>query len=293
MTDQAVTFLDRVRKPEYTGENRCVPCTLVNVVIALVGSAFVGLVSPVLGVVAFAGSIALIYLRGYLVPGTPEFTKRYVPDRVLARFDTHPVPESTEDDEDGTQWETLERLEEQRRNAVDPEQFLLEEGIVEPCGEDLCFTDEFAALLDAHVERYRDEPVARETVADMFDLEPEDVSFEDREYPAIKVSRRIRKWPGDAALVADAATHEALCERTERWMDVPFEQRVGMLESLRSFHVRCPLCSGDVALGSDTVESCCRSYEVRALACADCAEPLLEFDPEGVETRETDKGFIP
>lgn len=287
MTDQVETLLERVRKPEYTGENRCLPCTLLNVAIAVVASALVALVAPGVAVVVFVGSALAIYLRGYLVPGTPTLTERYLPDRVLARFDRHPAS-----DEDGTQWETLEKLEQQRRNAVDPEQFLLEEGIVEPCGEDLCFTDEFAALLDSRVARYRDEPVARETVADIFGLEPEEVSFEDREYPAIKVSRRIRKWPGDAALAADAATHEALCDRTERWMDVPFEQRVGILESLRSFHVRCPLCSGDVYLGSDTVESCCRSYEVRALACADCAEPLLEFDPEGVETRETDKGFI-
>lgn len=293
MTDQAVTFLDRVRKPEYTGENRCVPCTIVNVVIALVGSALVGLILPALGFVAFVGSVVLIYLRGYLVPGTPTFTKRYVPDRVLALFDTHPGTENHEDDGDDQQWETLERLEEQRRNAVDPEQFLLEEGIVEPCEGDLCFTDEFASLLDSQLVSYRDGSVANETVADMFDIEPEEVSFEDRDYPAIKIARRIRKWPGDAALVADAATHEALRERTERWMDVPSEQRVEILESLRSFHVRCPLCSGDVYLGSDTVESCCRSYEVRALACADCEEPLLEFDPEGVETRETDKGFIP
>ena len=30
----ASTLADRLRQPEYTGENRCTPCTVVNVVIA-------------------------------------------------------------------------------------------------------------------------------------------------------------------------------------------------------------------------------------------------------------------
>ncbi|MFC7196638.1 hypothetical protein ACFQL4_21660 [Halosimplex aquaticum] len=30
--------LDRLRRPEYTGENRCLPCTILNVAIASVGT---------------------------------------------------------------------------------------------------------------------------------------------------------------------------------------------------------------------------------------------------------------
>jgi hypothetical protein len=45
---------------------------------------------PLVGVPVLAGSLALVYLRGYLVPGTPAFTKRYFPDWLLAWFDKTP-----------------------------------------------------------------------------------------------------------------------------------------------------------------------------------------------------------
>jgi hypothetical protein len=78
ITDGSV--LDRVRQPEYTGENRCMPCTATNVVIAVLLSVGVGVLFPPAGVVVFALSLGAIWLRGYLVPGTPELTKRYFPD---------------------------------------------------------------------------------------------------------------------------------------------------------------------------------------------------------------------
>ncbi|MCU4972005.1 hypothetical protein OB955_04560 [Halobacteria archaeon AArc-m2/3/4] len=86
--------IDRIRQPEYTGENRCIPCTSVNVVIAAVFSLGAGLLFVPLGVVVFAASLLSIYLRGYLVPGTPTLTKRYFPDWVLAKFDKEPADET-------------------------------------------------------------------------------------------------------------------------------------------------------------------------------------------------------
>lgn len=292
MSDQAASVLDRVRNPQYTGENRCVPCTIVNAVLALVASALAWVVAIELAAAVFVCSVLAIYLRGYLVPGTPTLTKRYLPDWVLARFDTHPLEESQEEE---PTWETVEKLERQRANAVDPEQFLLDVGAVGPCEneDDLCLTDEFADLVERRMEPLRDDPVDRERLADLFGTEPDAVTVEDREYPAIKIQRRIRKWPAEGALVADLATHRALRERTDRWADVPLEQRLDILEVLRSFHESCPLCSGELALSEGTVESCCRSYEVVALGCLDCGEPLLEFDPEEVAFHETDEGVRP
>ncbi|MFB6129524.1 MAG: hypothetical protein ABEJ28_01730 [Salinigranum sp.] len=85
--------LSPVRQPEYTGENRCIPCTVVNLAIAAVLSLAVWVwLSAVLAVVVAAVSVAAIVLRGYLVPGTPALTKRYLPDRVLALFDKGPTP---------------------------------------------------------------------------------------------------------------------------------------------------------------------------------------------------------
>ena len=298
MSDQA-SFVGRLRRPEYTGENRCVPCTVVNVAIALVVSVAAGLLFTPLGVVVLGASLAAIYLRGYLVPGTPELTKRYLPESVLRQFDKGPSEDADLEFEDELdqvedpgidedyEFETLEKIAHHEENEVDPEAFLLEVGATEPCEDvdDLCLTEEFREAFEAAIEPYRDGGVEvdRETYAAMFDAEPDEVEFPDRDYPAVVVRRRVRKWPSEAALATDVASHRALTELTDRWMDVPIEQRVEMLESLRAFHGACPFCGGRIALSEDTVESCCSAYQVRALGCVECGDPLIEFDPEMVE----------
>lgn len=97
------SVLDRFRQPEYTGENRCIPCTATNVLIALALSvavgygwaATVGRFAWPIALAVFGVGIAAVWLRGYLVPGTPELTKRYFPDWLLRRFDKHPTPGAT------------------------------------------------------------------------------------------------------------------------------------------------------------------------------------------------------
>lgn len=280
MSNQPGSVLERLRRPEYTGENRCPPCTAVNVVLALViGSVLVPL-SPPLAVITLLASLAAIYLRGYLVPGTPELTKRYLPGRILALFDESPLEEHAND---GT-WETVERIERERENAVDPEAFLLEAGAVEPCEHeaDLCLSAGFTERFDDRAADY-DGSIDRGTLADVFGTDPDSIAMLDREYPAIEIDRRIRKWPSEAALIADLAADDALHGLTDRWSDVPLEQRLGILKSLRSFHERCPRCSGPVYLHEETAESCCRSYEVIAIGCEDCGDPLLEFNPDELD----------
>lgn len=91
--------IDRLRQPAYTGENRCTPCTLLNVAIAavLVVAATTLALSrtdrvgaAVVGTALAAVSGATIYLRGYLVPGTPRLTETVLPDRVHRRLETRP-----------------------------------------------------------------------------------------------------------------------------------------------------------------------------------------------------------
>jgi len=90
-----MTVIQRYQNPTYTGPNRCVPCTITNVAIAAVGSLAVAAVAPPLGALAFLGALLTIYLRGYLVPGTPAFTRRYFPDWLLAVFEkADPAPSS-------------------------------------------------------------------------------------------------------------------------------------------------------------------------------------------------------
>ena len=79
--------LERVRQPEYVGENRCVPCTVTNLVIAAVLTAALAWLSVPLAVAFAVLAVASIWLRGYLVPKTPELTKQYLPNELLAKFD--------------------------------------------------------------------------------------------------------------------------------------------------------------------------------------------------------------
>ncbi|WP_254762410.1 hypothetical protein [Natrinema marinum] len=88
-----IDVVDDLKQPEYTGENRCEPCTVLNLLIAAVVGSLVARKSRLGGLVAVGVSLALIYLRGYLVPGTPTLTKRYLPPAVLRWFGKDPESE--------------------------------------------------------------------------------------------------------------------------------------------------------------------------------------------------------
>ncbi|WP_121820110.1 hypothetical protein [Halostella salina] len=275
----ASSVVDSLRQPEYTGENRCTPCTVVNVILAVLGSAAVGWLAATVagpsvgagaGATAFALCLAAIYLRGYLVPGTPTLTKRYLPDRVLAWFDKAPaaVDQSTAADS--------ARDADAEFDPVDPEQVLLDAGAVEPCEsvDDLCLADGFretwVGAMDADVTA--DDAVAALglSVADCQLAEFEGA------YRLERDGRRVAQWPSKAALVADVAGATAFERQYDGWASLDSEDRGQLLSALRLFADTCPLCGGRVELGEDTVESCCRSYDVVAVTCGDCDARLLE-----------------
>ena len=129
--------LSSLRLPEFTGENRCLPCTVVNLVIAAVASVAVGAVlstmSPAFGVAGGAcllfASVTLVWLRGYLVPGTPALTRQYMPPWLLKTFGKDPAVGSDQ---------TVGAAEDPA--DVDLESLFRDAGVVEPCEDvdDLC-----------------------------------------------------------------------------------------------------------------------------------------------------------
>ena len=268
-------LLDRVRQPEYTGQNRCIPCTIANAVIAAVLAAAAGLVSVPLGVAVFAVSVAAIALRGYLVPGTPTLTKRYFPDWLLAVFDKDPRASAADID--------IEDFE--------PEAYLAEAGIVEddPDIDDLVLEDEFEA---AWVERMDgmavdDEATGAEELGELIGVDPERIAVEPQGKGAVVAfvdDNYVGKWESRAAYVADMAAARELDERSPEWRDLPLPARSSLLGALRIFVERCPTCHGEVVLGDEVVESCCRSYSVVTARCTGCNARLLELqvDPETV-----------
>jgi len=290
-----MSIVDAVRQPEYTGDNRCMPCTIANAAIAVVLSgalavalAYAGTGAIVVGGAALAVlavSAASIYLRGYLVPGTPELTERYFPEWVLAKFDK--LPEDGGVAVDGQPQRhpdsrTTETGSDEDDEELDPERALLRAGAVRPCDheEDLCLNPDFHREWREQMERTGDSGVEVEDILGALSMEDlSDVASLDRYGNAVMLERRgreIGKWESRAALVADVAAARALAGRYDRWHFLDGVDRSRLLRGLRIFAEECPLCSGSIELGQNTVESCCRSYEVVAVTCADCGARLFE-----------------
>lgn len=260
----------QLRQPEYTGESRCLPCTATNVVIAAVVSGLVAAVSLSAGVGLFALSLVAIWLRGYLVPGTPELTKRYFPDRLLALFDKEPESAAglaSVDDEEPVR-------------DVDPESVLLRAGAVEPCEheDDLCLTDDFREAWSDRWHSLRADGADREALAERLAVDADDLRFTEHDdgLEAFEGERRVGQWESRAALLADLGAAAELPDRLDDWDRHGVGAKARVLGGLRVFLEHCPVCDGDVVAGTEVVESCCRSHEVVAVGCDDCEARLLE-----------------
>lgn len=267
--------LAALKQPEYTGENRCIPCTALNLVLAAVGSVVTGaLLNPTLGrqaagvgLAAFLLAGALIYFRGYLVPGTPTITKRYFPDWLLRAFDktSEPRPEARVLDE------------------YEPETLLREVGIVayDPAAADLGLDPEFAAGWTAAIERYRgDEQALKQGLGELSGVAPERIDFvhHPRAFAAWVDEDHLASWPSMGAAVADVAAAEELPQWDSEWTLRPLSVQAELLGILRLFLDTCPSCDGEVLLSQDVVESCCRSWDVVAATCLACDDRLFEVD---------------
>ena len=76
--DAARDAVKATSRPEYTGDDRCLPCTVVNAVGVAVVAVLLGRRRRTFGVFAAAVGVAAIWLRGYVIPGTPRFAPRLV-----------------------------------------------------------------------------------------------------------------------------------------------------------------------------------------------------------------------
>jgi len=266
-----MSLVDKFRQPEYTGKNRCIPCTAVNVAIAASVSVLATVVSAVFGIGVFALSLGTIYLRGYLVPGTPTLTKRYFPERVLRWFD-----------KDSTTPMTDAPVE------IDPEQVLLEAGAVEPCqdGTDLCLTPDFQQAWHECIRTTRTHNPAEDHLAGALNVSSENdrltVDQHDNAFIAHINDAVVGQWSSQAAVVADVAAATSLSERVPNWSDFAPAEVARVLMSLRIFIEQCPDCDGPVRVEENVVESCCRSYDVIASACQDCDARLFEMEWDDV-----------
>jgi len=277
----------RFRHGQYTGENRCLPCTVVNVCIAFglavtVQAATFRLDVPALAVPGSAAVLVVglgaIYLRGYLVPGTPTLTERYFPDWLLAAF-------GKEHDTTGLVGTGVseQSVQHEQESVVDVESTLLDGGVLTESedGTELRLTAEADRSIDEAVTALRTEDGARARLLDVLAVTRGDVAFEEHG-AAFRVycdGTPVGTWESRPAFLADLAGAAVLADRLPEWDDLPVNQRGELLNGLRLYLTTCPACSGPLSFGTDTVESCCTTREVAAVSCDDCGARVYESDP--------------
>jgi len=288
-----VTVLDGIRRsihqlkqPAYTGVNRCGACTLVNVTLVGILTAVATLVWTPLGAVVGVFGVLSVYFRGYLVPGTPELTKRYVPVRVLAWFgkadsaDREPTtaPAAASDGETAP--------------TREPEAFLREVGALtySPAKDDLCLTRDVAREWRETMAEIRDGDLSTASaLAAVVDARPADISFSNAE-DSPRVFAAVGgtfagQWVSDAALTADVAAAAVLdAWAPDSWPALDGREKGRVLTAFRVFVPSCPACDGPVAFHEDDTGGCCWSNPVVVLRCATCEAPLIRLDQPTVDT---------
>jgi len=261
ITTQLTETLSALRRPEYTGPNRCYPCTAVNLVIALaVSVALAVLVGPFAALAAFGVSAAAIYVRGYLVPGTPALTKRYLPDSVLRLFGKAP-----------------------RRfdGDLDAEATLVDLGVVVETGDDVELDPAFADAWYGRMSSGDGDTPRTVDLAAMIGVSPDDVDVEYHDAGACTAyveDEWVGQWESRVAFDADVTADAVLSDGYAGWRDIPLASRSELLAALRVCLDVCPGCGGTVSLGSETVSSCCRTVDVIAADCEGCGARLFEIE---------------
>lgn len=251
--------LARLEQPAYTGANRCLPCTAVNVAIAIAlaaGLAIAG--STVAGALAFGVCLALIRLRGYLVPGTPGITRRYFPDRVLERFGK-PTADTP----------TIE--------TVSPDELA-----TVLTAADVATADEGAIRLAPSFrtrwnDRLSSADVADPSAAEVGSMLGAAESTQVGETAFVLDGRTRVRWESTAALAADIAAAADIRTRIDGWDALAVDERRDLLTGLRLLRDGCPICREQVPTTAERLEHCCRRPRVGIRSvCEECDRPVVE-----------------
>jgi hypothetical protein len=247
-----------LRRPEYTGENRCLPCTAVNLVLAGLATAGIATVSAPAALGFGVLAVGCIAVRGYLLPGTPTLTSRYLPARVLEWFGKHePVNPNGE--------------------AFDVTGFLAAAGVLETDEPDLALSAAFEAALGDAVFELEDDRAVRLATGRLLDVAPDRLSFVEGDPWTVNVDESaVGRWESRAAFATDLAAARLLADRAPDWPALTDSQRGRALAAVRACLDFCPVCTGDVELGAERVSTCCQEYDVVVADCQDCGARLFE-----------------
>jgi hypothetical protein len=263
----SMNVLGGIRKPEHTGEERCLPCTVVNLAILWLGvNAVVLLGSPLAAGGLLVVGLAAIWLRGYLVPFTPRFAPQLVAASPLptAWFHETTEPGSLSQSE-ADEGELLARLQQAGVVEADEQRVYLEPSFEQRWHDEM---DELAAL-------------SLSTLAEELSSLPglSSVRPVDDGQQWLAVDDRTGLFPRHV-VVAELGAVRAL----EPSVDDPAD-RLAMARPLREFLTECPIC--DSAFRESSEVSCCGGYTKpreapkTTLVCPECEQRFLTVPAAG------------
>lgn len=300
-----VKLIEHIRQPEYIGDNRCEPCTILNLVLTAIFGTVIARRSRIGGYVTLVLGVGLVYLRGYIVPGTPVLTQRYFPDSILRMFGKSPEikiqsglhsgeasQESNQSTEPNEETEVNEmsnsRIQEDSA-TIDPGTFLRSAGIIEPCQEadDLCLNQRFEREWTRNMSDVTDSDVDGDDIAGALKIDVTGSKYEIEKYDDARVlvaeNGTLGQWPSHDALIADVAAARILDDWVEEWNEFSPGIKGEILNSLRLFLEECPTTGGKIVTEHETVKSCCTSQDVIVITCEETGSRLFEHPVEGIE----------
>jgi hypothetical protein len=238
---------------------------MLNVFIAVViGVLFVWVGRFWTGVVTFAAFTAVIYFRGYLVPGTPAITERYFPDRVLRWFGKEIPAERTLNRRETTNRESEER------GSVEA---LAAAGIVTHRANEIDLSSDFQNAWRERIHSIREQRPGSEDVRTMYDADT--ITSHGTTSFVVDKNKSVR-WVSEAALVADVAAATELEEWID-WTTLDKPKRDELLTGLRLFLQRCPTCDGSLSTDEDRIDPCCQKAQIVVQSvCENCDSPIVD-----------------
>jgi hypothetical protein len=261
----------RFHDPRYTGANRCWPCSILNGgIAAVVAGALLLAGRPVLAAGAVVVALAAIVFKGYLVPGTPQLTRR-LPDSVLAVLgksgrSTGGAGRTVATTADESEEDLAASL---RAAGVVTDELRLAPAAAETIAAAAReFVDDEAGLRAAIVESYP--KAVAVSVGRSLGGGEHWHALDEREMAVVQ-------WDDRAVAALDAAAATHLAERLPSWGDRPLEERQAVLALLRHDAESCPVCESAFTTSDGPRVACCGG---RSLAgdrrCPECGYALVD-----------------
>lgn len=273
-----------LRKSAYTGENRCWPCTAVNVVAVALLSAVVALAGSLEGASA-VGAVGLVavWLRGYVVPGTPQLVQ-FLPAAVLRRF-------GKATPSDGPSTGIVPTIREADLVATDTD------GSVR-------LPDEIQAQ---YAERARelalDRERLREAVVDAFPVVAtvsanRGFGGDETWFAKDGDGNVVQQWDSRAVAAMDVAGAELLAERLDGWNRYDPRRQRQACALLRQGANTCPSCSGEFETSDEQNVVCCGGRAlVGPVHCPECSYTVVDQNDlpsdAGPPTTDDATGTVP